>query len=593
MAYNHGVRVLENPTSLTVPIEGSAGLQVIFGTAPVNLAEDPYDATNKPKIAYSFAEAAAAVGYCDDFKHYNICESIDASFRVLAVAPIILVNVLDPKVHRKNMEKQTVTLEEGQATVKCFGILRDTVKIAAGASEVTYSEATLTKKVTHTEDDYAEEIDAEAENPKAEGYYELVDGAYVLTTDETPEAGKSYYSKFTRTVVDEAGTNPKADGLYELTGDVYTPSDDTEIVEGKTYYAANVSEATELTADADYVLTFDDDGYLVITLTDPEAEFTALTVEAKVIDPEAVDYTDIIGGYNVSTGEEKGLEIIRHIFPKLQMTPGLIVCPGWSSNANVAAAIAAKCTGINGLFSCEAIVDLDTGENGARKYTDVFEKKQEAGFINKHLSVEWPCVRIGEKIYHASAIKAAITAQTDAENDDVPNLSPSNKVVGISGLCLEDGTEVVMDEQQANVVNSFGVCTFNNFSGWATWGSNTAIYPASTDPKDRWFNCRRFFSWWGNNFIRTYHQRVDDPNDPRQVQAIVDDENVRGNSYVAQGKCAGFEIEYREADNTTADILNGSAKFLTHLAPYPPMEDILDVLEFDPALLQAAFTGGE
>ena len=36
MAYNHGVRVAENPTSLMAPIEGTAGLQVIIGVAPVN-----------------------------------------------------------------------------------------------------------------------------------------------------------------------------------------------------------------------------------------------------------------------------------------------------------------------------------------------------------------------------------------------------------------------------------------------------------------------------------------------------------------------------------------------------------------------------
>lgn len=128
--------------------------------------------------------------------------------------------------------------------------------------------------------------------------------------------------------------------------------------------------------------------------------------------------------------------------------------------------------------------------------------------------------KVGDKIYHASAIKAALIAYTDAGNDDVPSLSPSNKVVGISGLCLEDGTEVVLDEQQANVVNSYGVCTFNNFSGWTTWGNNTAIYPTSSDPKDRWINCRRFFSWWGNSFILTYHERVDDNNNPRLIEAI-------------------------------------------------------------------------
>lgn len=490
MAYNHGVRVLENPTSLVVPVEGTAGLQVIIGVAPVNLAEDPYNATNKPMLAYSFAEASAAVGYCDNFADYNICESIDASFRVLNVAPIVLINVLDPNQHKVELAEKAYNVVDGQAVVNTFGVLKDKLVVKNGGST--------------------------------------------------------------------------------------------------------------LAADTDYVVTFDDDGYAVVTLVNPEG-VNSLTISGVLIDPSQVEYTDIIGGYNVSTGEEKGLEVIRQVFPKLQLTPGLIVCPGWSANANVAAAIAAKCTGINGVFSCEAIVDLNTAkegegkynkEAGARKYTDVKEVKEKNGLVSNHLSVEWPCVKVGSKIYHASAIKAALTAYVDASNDDVPNLSPSNKVVSISGLCLEDGTEVILDEQQANTVNSFGVCTFNNFSGWATWGTNTAAYPSTTDPKDRWFNCRRFFSWWGNSFILTYHQRVDNPNDPRQVEAIVDSENVRGNSYVAQGKCAGIYVEYRAEDNPITDVLNGKAKFLTHLAPYPPMEDICDVLEFDPDMIIAAFEGG-
>ena len=34
MAYNHGVRVKEQATSLVAPVTGTAGLQVIIGTAP-------------------------------------------------------------------------------------------------------------------------------------------------------------------------------------------------------------------------------------------------------------------------------------------------------------------------------------------------------------------------------------------------------------------------------------------------------------------------------------------------------------------------------------------------------------------------------
>ena len=51
MAYNHGVRVKEQATSLVAPVTGTAGLQVIIGTAPVNLAADPYKATDVPEDA--------------------------------------------------------------------------------------------------------------------------------------------------------------------------------------------------------------------------------------------------------------------------------------------------------------------------------------------------------------------------------------------------------------------------------------------------------------------------------------------------------------------------------------------------------------
>ena len=76
MAYNHGVRVQEQETSIVAPITGTAGLQVVIGTAPVNLAADPYAVTNVPIIAYSYKEAAQQLGYSDDFKKYTLCPDI-------------------------------------------------------------------------------------------------------------------------------------------------------------------------------------------------------------------------------------------------------------------------------------------------------------------------------------------------------------------------------------------------------------------------------------------------------------------------------------------------------------------------------------
>lgn len=480
--YNHGVRVLEEATALSTPIVGTAGLQVIFGTAPINLSADPYSATNKPKICYSFAECVENFGYSDDFAKYTLCQSMDVNFRVFNVAPIILVNVLDPTVHIKANVAKDYPVSNLQALVNIQGILLDTVTVK--------------------------------------------------------------------------------------------------------------NETVALVLDSDYVLSFDDDGYVVITLLESgtAAGATTLSVESTSIDPTAITATEIIGGYDVETGTEKGLELVRQIYPLFGLTPGLLLAPGWSHMPTVGAMLAAKSESINGVFRCENILDLDTTK--AKKYTDCKTEKEASGYIDKHSAVLWPKVKLGDKVYYYSAVFAALTAYTDANNDDVPNLSPSNKLIKMTGAVLEDGTEVVLDTQQANLLNGQGIITAINDSGWKSWGNNSACYPTITDPKDRWWCCRRFFSWWGNSFILTYKSRVDDPANRKLIEAICDTENIRGNSYVSQDKCAGARIEFTEADNPITGLIDGKLQFRQHLAPYTPAEDIVNILAFDPDMLMSALTGG-
>lgn len=484
MPYNHGIRVKENPTSLAVPIVGTAGLQVIFGTAPVNLLSDPASATNKLIIANSYAEAVEQLGYSDDFANYTLCQSIDACFRVFNVAPIILCNVLDPAIHKATVEEASYSVVDLQATVNVKGLLL----------------ASLVVK----------------------------------------------------------------------------------------------NATTALVKGTDYIASFDDDGNVLITLleTGSASAATSLTVSGNKIDPSLVDATDIVGGLDAATGAETGLELIRQVYPKFGLTPGLLLAPGWSHNPTVGAALAAKCTDINGCFTCECILDLDCTATGALVYTDCKSVKEESGYTNKHSVLLWPQVKIGTKQYAYSAIYGALVAYTDASNDDVPNLSPSNKLLGIGGTVLADGTEVTLDQLQANLLNSQGIVSAINMNGWKTWGNNTACYPSITDPKDRWIACRRFFSWWSNSFILTYANKVDEPGNYRLIEAIVDAENIRGNSYVSQGKCAGARITFLADENPITDILNGKIQFKQYLAPYTPAEDILNVLEFDPSMIEAAL-GGE
>ena len=45
-----------------------------------------------------------------------------------------------------------------------------------------------------------------------------------------------------------------------------------------------------------------------------------------------------------------------------------------------------------------------------------------------------------------------------------------------------------------------------------------------------------------------------------------------------------------EAENTTADLLDGKITFHQYITPYTPAEDIEDVIEFDPDALTTALS---
>lgn len=473
MAYRHGVRIQENPTSVPTPVSNDSGVPVIFGTAPVNLTADPAGAANKLFLCNTFAEAKAAVGYSDDYENYTLCQAMDAFFKAFGVGPIVICNVLDPAVHKKEYS-ETLNVVDGQAVSKEKGVLLDSITI------------------------------------------------------------------------------------------------DT------------------LTAGTDYTVAFNEDGCPVITVI--KESVNTVQISGKKIDPSMVTEASVIGNYDAGTGVETGLELVRKVYPTFGVVPGLLLAPGWSHKPSVGLALSEKCTDINGMFKCECVVDIDTTK--AAKYSDVAKIKKESGFEAEHMICVWPKVKYAGKVMYYSAIYAAMTVYTDYNNDGVPNLSPSNHALKISATVVADGTEINLDINQGNELNGEGIVTALNLNGYKAWGNNMAVYPGVTDPKDRWISCRRFISWWGNSFIVTYMIKVDDPANYRLIESIVDSENVRGNSLVSQGKCAGIKMVYSEEDNPVGNVIDGKIVFRQYLAPYTPAEDILNVLEFDPSMIETAL-GGE
>lgn len=84
---------------------------VCFGTAPVQtlaLATGESYNVNKPVVVHNIAEAKAAFGYSDDWAKYTLCEAFHHFFETQGIGPLVVINVLDPAVH-KAAEPTTVS----------------------------------------------------------------------------------------------------------------------------------------------------------------------------------------------------------------------------------------------------------------------------------------------------------------------------------------------------------------------------------------------------------------------------------------------------------------------------------------------------
>ncbi len=339
----------------------------------------------------------------------------------------------------------------------------------------------------------------------------------------------------------------------------------------------------------DYMLTFSNEKLIVTLLSTSEAyNLKTIKVTSSSIDSSLVSEADIIGAQNIETMEETGLELIKRIRPKFGVHPALILAPGWSKYENVAAAMQAKCTEINGSFQSECLLDLDTTK--ARKYIECEVLKKKSGYISEHAIVLYPCLLKDNKIYQYSAIAGALMSYYTTINGDIPFKSPSNKLLQVDGAVLEDGTEVCLDETQAEILNSSGIVTAINDDGWRMWGNNTACYPDNDQQKDRWIVCRRMFSFVRNYFINTYKKRLDDLTNLRVIDDIVNSFNIFGNSLKSTGGCAGLRMEYLDSDNSKEQLLAGHLIVRIYFAPYSPVEYILAIQKFDIDAINAELT---
>ena len=114
----HGINIREQATSVTAINAADSALPVIFGTAPVNMLENP--TLNEPVLCLSYSEAVKAFGSIKDNNDYSLLQAIEILYSLYGISKAVFVNVLDRDKHKQilNVTKKEEPVSTATRTLK-------------------------------------------------------------------------------------------------------------------------------------------------------------------------------------------------------------------------------------------------------------------------------------------------------------------------------------------------------------------------------------------------------------------------------------------------------------------------------------------
>lgn len=338
---------------------------------------------------------------------------------------------------------------------------------------------------------------------------------------------------------------------------------------------------TAYTKDSDYsVYQTGDHIYVELDARSTHASEATINVAYSAVKPDSVTASLVASS----------MDAIELCMSTAGVIPDLICAPGFSQESSVAAVMATKAAGLNGLFRAKALVDIDSSASGCTDYTAVSAWKQTKSLVDENEILCWPMVKLGDRKFHLSTQIAGLIASVDSGNA-CPYESPSNKALKIDGLCLKSGAAVTQTKAQADTLNGIGVVTALNFlaSGWVAWGNYTACYPTNTDVKDYSIPVSRMFDWVANSLIQTFWSKLDKPMNRRLIDTVMDSTNIWLNGLTGAGYLLGARAELLDAENPTTDLMAGIVRIHLYMTPPSAAQEIDFILEYDADYVEASF----
>ena len=301
-----------------------------------------------------------------------------------------------------------------------------------------------------------------------------------------------------------------------------------------------------------------------------------IDIEYEEIDLSKVTKAQALGGYDNSTMKREGLELLDEVYLKYSELPAFIDVPDFSSDSEVAAIMQTKAKNINGnMFEAIALINAPID----KPYDQIPKWKDDNNVNGNDQAVLYGKLGLSGKKYIQSIQYAALSLSVDNENGGVPSQSPSNFSYKCDSLYWKNPSgsleNIILDkEQQANLLNKNGVVTAINFKGWRCWGSETALNPMATDPKDKFIYGRRILKYVGNELVISYFNQIDKKFSKKLAETITKSMNIRLNALVARGDLLSASVELSKEDNDVTNVINGDITWIIKLGIIPGLKSL-------------------
>lgn len=277
------------------------------------------------------------------------------------------------------------------------------------------------------------------------------------------------------------------------------------------------------------------------------------------------------------------------------IAPNIIVVPKYSHT--YAAAILAKCEGlIGGKWGCVGYIDIPTDTTAT--IAEAIAYKTDNEIDSKLLRLHYPKAIYGGKVFHLSVLDAVASQIVDNDSDGVSCRSSSNQRIMCDVPVIDEDTELLYSEAEANSLNENGITTINYIGGsFRLWGGHMANYSHTNidtiEAKDRSDATVRMQIYLDNWLKREYVDHIDRPLTRRDIDNVISNVNIGLNSFVNSGYLLKGECYFDDSDNATAELTDGNLVLDILHTEVPNGKSISFKLQYDVNGLNALYATEE